>query len=199
VTTDLLSAWTDPDTAMEAVGTSLGIFGARAPDARVALAAPQLREALLGVLFCLVDRGELEKRALADGRYAFRWHDEFVDAAVATDARSARLDACLESMRGASVATLGRVSARTVETPPPPPPAPARPWARLITPTAPLVFPAVSCMLAILAFVWLARSAAVVVAVALALAGVIGLVRRVPFAGLWTLGLIVAGLLVRLS
>ena len=197
MTTDLLSAWTDPDTAMEAVGTSLGIFGARAPDARVALAAPQLRDALLGVLFCLVDRGELEKRALADGRYAFRWHDEFVDAAVATDARSARLDACLESMRGASVATLGRFSVQTVETPAPP--APARPWARLIAPTAPLVFPAVSCMLAILAFVWLARSAALVVAVALALAGVIGLVRRVPFAGLWTLGLIVAGLLVRLS
>ena len=76
---------------------------------------------------------------------------------------------------------------------------PERRWPRAIAPVAPLVLPAVSCVLALLAFVWLDHPVAFAVAVALTLVGVIGLIRRVPFAGFWTAGMIVASLLLRLS
>src|SRR4051794_7085771 len=47
VTTDLLAVWTDPDTAMEAVGASLGIFGQRVTEVRRVLATETpLRRAL---------------------------------------------------------------------------------------------------------------------------------------------------------
>ena len=72
-------------------------------------------------------------------------------------------------------------------------------WPRLVQTTAPLLLPTLSCLLALFAFVVLGNAVGVVVVVALALPGVVGLVRRVPLAGFWTTGLIVAGLLVRLS
>ena len=74
-----------------------------------------------------------------------------------------------------------------------------RRWPRLLAPTAPLLLPAVSCLLALLAFVLLDRAVAFAIAAVLMIVGVVGLVRRVPFAGLWTTGLIVAALLLRLS
>jgi hypothetical protein len=40
---------------------------------------------------------------------------------------------------------------------------------------------------------------ALTIAAALTLVGVIGLVRRVPFAGFWTLGLVAAGFILRFS
>ena len=73
-------------------------------------------------------------------------------------------------------------------------------WAvRLVTATAPLALPTLSCVLAILAFVWLDHPLALVIAAALTLGGVVGLIRRVPFAGLWTMGVVFAGVLLRLS
>ena len=80
VTTDLLSEWTDPDTAMEAVGNSLGVFD-RGPSAvRVLHGDARLRDALYDVLLRLVDGGALETRACADGRYAFRWRADLGEA-----------------------------------------------------------------------------------------------------------------------
>jgi hypothetical protein len=189
VTTDLLAVWTDPDTAMHAVGTSLGIFAEPLSDAGVVGPTElPLRNALLDLLLQLVDDGELEKRACADGRFAFRWRDDASPAstAVSTDAVSARLDAYFASMPRAmpsGIAPVGR----------------DRSTSRLFAMAAPLVLPALSCMLALFAFVVLGNAVGVVVVVALALPGVVGLVRRVPLAGFWTTGLIVAGLLVRLS
>jgi hypothetical protein len=49
------------------------------------------------------------------------------------------------------------------------------------------------------AFVVLGPAAGIIVVAVLALVGVIGVIRRVPLAGFWTAGLIVAGLLMRLS
>lgn len=86
VTTDLLAVWTDPDTAMEAVGAGLGIFGQRVPDVRRALTTDSpLRRALYAVLLDLVDGGALEKRPLSDGRYAFRWRADMASAALLVD------------------------------------------------------------------------------------------------------------------
>jgi hypothetical protein len=180
VTVDLLSVWTDPDTAMHAVGTTLGISGDR-----LRQHASSLDEALYDVLLGLVDDGALETRACADGRYAFRWRTDAQSAAVTTDATSARLVAYLESMP------------RQV----PWQPAPAREswWPRLVATTAPLALPALSCLLALVAYVALGHVVGLVVLGALALIGVVGVVRRVPLAWFWTTGLIVAGLLMRLS
>src|SRR5437773_12447038 len=62
VTTDLLSEWTDPDTAMEAVGNSLGVFDhATSATAQMHGESP-LRAALYTVLLRLVDGGALETR-----------------------------------------------------------------------------------------------------------------------------------------
>jgi hypothetical protein len=185
VTTDLLSVWTDPDTAMYAVGTSLGIAGERLSGIRATAAASPLHEALYDVLLTLVDEGELETRACADGRYAFRWRADPQPAAVSTDATSARLAACLAAMP------------REV----PWHAAPASPpwWHRLVATTAPLALPTLSCLLVLVAYVVLGPVVGHAVLGALALVGVVGVVRRVPLAWFWTTGLIVAGLLMRLS
>src|SRR4029077_13413687 len=120
VTTDLLSVWTDPDTAMHAVGTSLGIFDE--PVANAGVVGPTetpLRNALFDLLLQLVDDGELEKRACADGRYAFRWRDDTASpasTAVSTEAVSARLDAYFASMPRAmpsGIARAGRDRSRS--------------------------------------------------------------------------------------
>jgi hypothetical protein len=199
VTTDLLFAWTDPDTAMEAVGTRLGIFSSRTADPRAALSTDSpLRKPLLDLLLSLVDSGVLEKRPCADGRFAFRWRDDVAVAAVAVDEEQAQRERDRE---------LGRRAVPVQPRAAPAPPArddititePTRDWARLVAPTAPLVFPAVSCILVILAFVWFDHVVALVVVLALALIGVVGLARRIPFAGFWTLGLVVAGLLLHFS
>jgi hypothetical protein len=185
VTTDLLSVWTDPDTAMYAVGTSLGISGDRLSDTRQRTAASPLHAALYDVLLTLVDDGALETRECADGRYAFRWRADAQPAAVSTDATSARLAAYFDRMP------------REV----PWHAAPVRPplWHRLVATTAPLALPALSCLLALVAYVVLGHVVGLVVLGALALVGVVGVVRRVPLAWFWTTGLIVAGLLMRLS
>ena len=49
------------------------------------------------------------------------------------------------------------------------------------------------------AYLTLDRAAALVVAAALAAGGIAGVTRRVRFAGAWTVGILIAGLLVRLS
>ena len=112
-----LSVWTDPDTAMHAVGTSLGIFDDQVSAGRLGPTESPLRSALLDVLLALVDDGELEKRACADGRYAFRWREDVASSAVSTEAVSARLDAYLAAMPrampfGQSIARAGARSAR---------------------------------------------------------------------------------------
>jgi hypothetical protein len=200
VTTDLLSVWTDPDTAMCAVGTSLGIFDD--PIAGTALPSESpLRDALFDVLLALVEAGQLEKRACADGRYAFRWAGGAASSAVSTAATSARLDAYVDSMPRALPARIPPSidPAQTPEVEPPEAELGPRPWPRLVVTTAPLLLPSLSCLLAVTAFVLLGNTVGVVVLGALALVGAVGLVRRVPLAGFWTAGVVVAGLLARLS
>ena len=208
VTTDLLTVWTDPDTAMEAVGASLGVLGDHDSDARNILSSDAaLRDELYAALFSLVDVGALEKRACADGRFAFRWRPGMATAATSPDAGAATIIACLASLHpsgSASAATV--VDGAVAELAPPvavPVVAPRSPegrrWPRAIAPVAPLALPALSCVLALLAFVWLDRTLALATALVLVLVGVVGLVRRVPFAGFWTVGVILASLLLRLS
>jgi hypothetical protein len=200
VTTDLLSVWTDPDTAMHAVGTTLGIFDEPVSDAGiVGPTESPLRNALLDLLLQLVDDGELEKRACADGRYAFRWREDAASAAVSTDAVSVRLDAYFASMPREMPSGIARFAAPAVVDAPVPHAARHREWPRLLVVAAPLVLPASSCLLALLAFVLLGHAVGLVVVSGLALIGVVGLIRRVPLAGFWTTGLILAGLLMRLS
>ncbi|HTL84780.1 MAG TPA: hypothetical protein VL856_06325 [Acidimicrobiia bacterium] len=199
MTTDLLSVWTDPDTAMHAVGASLGIFADGLPGSGT-LPPPgaSLQNALLDVLLTLVDEGELEKRACADGRYAFRWREAVESTAVCTDATSARLDACLGSMPRALPWSANLAATATVVdagvAPGRQPPGP-----RFLAMTAPLVLPTVSCMLALVVFVVLGNVVGLIVLGALALAGIVGLVRRVPLAGFWTMGVVVAALVMRVS
>jgi len=82
----LLGTWTDADTAMQIVGTSLGMFGAGLldPDAILSSETP-LRNALFDVLLSLVEGGALEMRPADDGRYAFRWRADIATAAVSLD------------------------------------------------------------------------------------------------------------------
>ena len=157
-----------------------------------------LRNALLDLLLQLVDDGELEKRECADGRYAFRWREDVASTAVSTEAVSARLDAYLASpcrgdaARGIDRGNADRSVAHAVRGAIPA-------GSGLVATTAPLLLPALSCLLALLAFVVLGHPVGLVVVAGLALIGVVGLIRRVPLAGFWTTGLIVAGLLMRLS
>jgi hypothetical protein len=192
VTPDLLSVWTDPDTAMRAVGASLGIFDDPVAGAELPSESP-LRDALFDVLLTLVDEGQLERRACADGRYAFRWSAGADSSSASTATTSTRLDAYVRSMPRALPSGV----------PPAEPPAEgeigARPWPRLVVTTAPLLLPSLSCLLAVTAFVVLGNTVGVVVLGALALIGAVGLLRRVPLAGYWTAGVVVAGLLARLS
>jgi hypothetical protein len=200
VTTDLLSVWTDPDTAMHAVGTSLGIFGEPISDAGiVGPTESPLRNALHDLLLQLVDDGELEKRACADGRYAFRWREDAASRSVSTDAVSVRLDAYFASMPREMPSGVARFAGPAVVDEPAAHGARHRAWPRLLALAAPLVLPASSCLLALVAFVLLGHAVGFVVVAALALIGVVGLIRRVPLAGFWTAGLIVAGVLMRLS
>ena len=199
MTTDLLSVWTDPDTAMHAVGTSLGIFDEQTSTGRFVPTESPLRGALLDVLLVLVDDGQLEKRACADGRYAFRWRDGGVSSAVSTDAVSPRLDAYLAAMPRAMPSGVDRSEPAPIGEAAPAAPVPRPRWPRLVQTTAPLLLPTLSCLLALLAFVVLGQSVGLIVVGALALIGVVGVVRRVPLAGFWTSGLILAGLVVRLS
>jgi len=84
----LLGTWTDADTAMHSVGTSLGVFGTGRLDADVILAGDTpLRNALFDVLLSLVEGGALEMRPADDGRYAFRWRADIATAAVSPDER----------------------------------------------------------------------------------------------------------------
>ncbi len=181
VTTDLLEVWTDPDTAMEAVGNSLGVFE-RVPSAARALQSDTpLRHALYGMLLGLVEGGALEKRPCADGRYAFRWRVDVATTSVAPTAAPVTADGAPALEPAVAV--------------------PERPrfLSQLALHTAPLLLPGLSCVLALLAFLWLDRFVALAITGAMTLAGVIGLVRRVQLAAFWTVGLVVAGLLLRFS
>ena len=82
----LLGTWTDADTAMQIVGTSLGLFGAGLLDTDVVLSTETpLRNALFDVLLSLVEGGALEMRPADDGRYAFRVRADIATAAVSPD------------------------------------------------------------------------------------------------------------------
>jgi len=82
----LLGAWTDADTAMQIVGTSLGVFGPGLLDADAILSnETPLRNALFDVLLSLVEGGALEMRPADDGRYAFRSRADIATAAVSPE------------------------------------------------------------------------------------------------------------------
>ena len=79
----LLAAWTDSDTAMQIVGTSLGIFGVGLLDPEIVLAKETpLRNALFDVLLSLVEGGALDVRPTGDGHYAFRWRADYAVGAL---------------------------------------------------------------------------------------------------------------------
>jgi hypothetical protein len=181
LTPDLLDVWTDPDTAMEVVGTSLGIFRGRDVSATKILATDaSLRDTLFNVLLALVDGGALEKRPCGGGRDAFRWRRDINAKEAWTGGAVPEPPIQLaEAIPGPRLRPSGR-------------PQP-------VVQAALLVVPALSCLLAVLLFVWLGHAAALAIAAALVVVGIAGLVRRVPFAGAWTIGIIAAGLLVRLS
>jgi hypothetical protein len=82
----LLGAWTDVDTAMHTVGTSLGVFTALDPD-RVLSEETPLRRALFDILLSLVEGGALEMRSAEDGRYAFRWRPDYATAGLDPEGR----------------------------------------------------------------------------------------------------------------
>jgi hypothetical protein len=206
VTTDLLSEWTDPDTAMEAVGTSLGIFDDRVANSRTVLSSDTpLRNALYAVLLSLVEGGALEMRPCGGARYAFRWRADIESAVVGSPPPIAQEEpaSAVPVVPAVAIVPVHPVVRVLPDAPvialEEQPAARARRWPRILAATAPLGLPALSCVLALLAFVWLDPPVALVIAGLLILAGVIGLIRRVPFAGLWTVGVIIAGLLLRLS
>ena len=73
----LLTAWTDADTAMQIVGTSLGVFDSDALDPTIVLASETpLRNELFDVLLSLVEGHALDMRPTDGGRYAFRWRED---------------------------------------------------------------------------------------------------------------------------
>jgi len=181
VTTALLAEWTDPETAIEAVGNSLGRLDDVPSPVQALRDDAGLRTSLDEVLGRMVDDGVLATRALADGRHAFRWADEL---GAVTPERASEL-----------VAT--HAEARTRRTAGPAPVAGF--WSRMALQTAPLLLPAVSCVLALLAFLWLDEVLALTVTALLAVVGVVGIVRRVQLATFWMIGLVIAGLLVRFS
>jgi hypothetical protein len=76
---------------------------------------------------------------------------------------------------------------------------PARSRPRFAWEVAPALIAVSACAFVIFVFEVLDPVVAVVVAAALALVGVIGLVQRAPFARAWTIGVVVAILLVRFS
>jgi hypothetical protein len=70
---------------------------------------------------------------------------------------------------------------------------------RFVSEVAPALIAVTICSFVILLSEWFDIGVAVVVGAALALVGVVGLVRRVPLARAYTFGLVVAALLIRLS
>jgi hypothetical protein len=202
VTTEFLAEWTDPDTAMEAVGNSLGVFD-HVPSAIAALHGESpLRNALYEVLLRLVDGGALETRACADGRFAFRWRAELatMPPVTANGLVASHAGPSTPPMTPPADAAPAPVEARASEAALEPPAVPRRPIGRrLAAQWAPLLLPSISCILVLLAFVWLDQSVALVIAAAMAVVGVIGVVRRVQLAAFWTVGLVIAGLLLRFS
>ena len=188
LTPDLLDVWTDPDTAMEIVGTSLGLFrGQDLSPTKILAADAHLRDTLLNVLVVLVDGGALEKRPCGGERDAFRWRPDITGG-----------DAVSGSEASAGRAAPAAPKRQLAEAPPGPRP-PRRGRPQPVVQAGLLLIPALSCLLAILVFVLLGHAAALAVAAALVVVGIAGVVRRVPFAGAWTIGVLAAGLLVRLS
>ena len=83
---DLLSTWTDSDTAMQIVGTNLGVFGPGSLDPEIVLASETpLRNALFDVLLSLAEGGALDVRPSGDGYYAFRWRADYAVGALSPD------------------------------------------------------------------------------------------------------------------
>jgi hypothetical protein len=69
----------------------------------------------------------------------------------------------------------------------------------LLTEVTPGLLAVASCVLVLVAFESVDHVVAIVIAAAALLAGIVAVVRRVPFAGAWVFGLVVAGLLIRFS
>ena len=106
---ELLGTWTDSDTAMQIVGTSLGLFGPNRLDPEIVLAKETpLRNALFDVLLSLVEGGALDVRPAGDGHYAFRWRADYaVGALTSGDGEHGRHRGAVAVPRGA-----GRSAAR---------------------------------------------------------------------------------------
>jgi len=86
----LLGTWTDSDTAMQIVGTSLGIMGPDRLDPELALShETPLRNALFDILLSLVEGGALDMRPTDDGLYAFRWRPDYAVAGLTSETSSA--------------------------------------------------------------------------------------------------------------
>jgi hypothetical protein len=86
---ELLAKWTDADTAMQIVGTSLGVFGIGRLDPEIVLAKETpLRNALFDVLLSLVEGGALDVRPTDDGHYAFRWRADYAVGALSPESAS---------------------------------------------------------------------------------------------------------------
>jgi hypothetical protein len=80
----LLGSWTDSDTTMHIVGTSLGVFDALDAD-RVLSDETPMRSALFDILLSLVEGGALEMRTADGGHYAFRWRADYAVAGLDPD------------------------------------------------------------------------------------------------------------------
>jgi hypothetical protein len=200
VTTDLLAEWTDPDTAMEAVGNSLGRFDNGPSAISVLQSDTDLRAELRDVLQRLVDGGALETRALADGRLAFRWCPEVGTAAATANGLVASYAAAPAAVAPPpATAPAPKPESEPAPEPVAVPSAAESFWRRAGVQAAPLLLPTVSCVIVLLAFVWLDQSVALLIAAAMAVVGVIGVIRRVQLATFWTVGLVIAGLLLRFS
>jgi hypothetical protein len=86
----LLGTWTDSDTAMQIVGTSLGILGPDRLDPELALShETPVRNALFDILLSLVEGGALDMRPTDDGLYAFRWRPDYAVAGLTSETSSA--------------------------------------------------------------------------------------------------------------
>ena len=70
---------------------------------------------------------------------------------------------------------------------------------RPVAETAAQMLAASSCVFAIILFEHLNHIVALAIFLALTIAGIVGIVRHIPLARWWTLGLVIAGLLVRFS
>jgi hypothetical protein len=134
----LLGTWTDSDTAMQIVGTSLGLFGPGSlkPERALSRETP-LRNALFDVLLSLVEGGAIDMRPTDDGLYAFRWRSDYAVAGL-TSEMSASIDidppspylselVQLRRERDDALARARSAEARALEGTVPSPPAPETP------------------------------------------------------------------------